>query len=327
MEPGLLLAHKPRGATSTSLVRALQSQSVAEGHPPGEPPICHAGALDPFAEGLLILLAGPATRLMEELHPIPKWYEAEVVWGAETDTGDLLGRTVAKGDAGALTPALLDAALPAFLGWRDQVPPATSNKRVGGERAYARAHRGEEVALAPAPVFLHQARWLSHHLPRSSRLWISVRGGFYVRSLARDLGRALGCRAHLGALARTAIGPWRDPGPPGAPEPAERGPAQLPAAAAQQWIRGAALLPWLPSRALTEEEVARAGLKRPLPRGTIASPEWPLPAGFAGPDAQVPRGALAEAAPIRGLCGDRLRLLLRARGDQLVLRTDLDCGI
>ena len=317
MEPGLLLAHKPRGATSSSLVRALQAQALAEGHAPGELPICHAGALDPFAEGLLILLAGPATRLMEELHPIPKWYEAEVIWGAETDTGDLLGRTIETGDASTLTPAMLDAALPAFLGWRDQVPPATSNKRVGGERAYARAHRGEEVVLAPVPVFLHQARWLSHELPRSSRLSTSVRGGFYLRSLARELGRALGSTAHLGALVRTAIGPWRDPGPV----------AEGAAALAQRWIRGAALLPWLPSRALTEEEALRAELRRPLARGPIEPPSFLLPAGFAGPDAQVPRGPLAEAAKVRGICGGKLRLLLRERGDQLVLRTDLGEGV
>ena len=310
MDPGLLLVHKPRGATSSSLVRALQAQALAEG---SALPICHGGALDPFAEGLVLLLAGPAARLMNDLHPIPKQYEAEVVWGAETDTGDLLGRVVEHGAAqispAALTEDLLDRALPAFLGWRDQVPPATSNKRVGGERAYARAHRGEAVVLAPVPVYLHAARFVSHDLPRSSRLWLSCRGGFYVRALARDLGRALGCPAHLGALERTAIGPWGDPG-----------------AGAQTWVRGAGLLPWLPSRQLSEEEAIRAELRRPLPRGAIAAPAWPLPTGFAGPDAQVPRGARADSAPILGLCAGRLRLLLRARGDELLLRTDLGGG-
>ena len=310
MDPGLLLTHKPRGATSSSLVRTLQAQAIEEGHAPGALPICHAGALDPFAEGLLILLAGPAARLMEDLHPIPKSYEAEVIWGTETDTGDLLGRSIASAGAGGLSPALLDRALLPFLGWREQVPPATSNKRVGGERAYARAHRGEEVVLPEVPVFLYQARWLAHDLPRSSRLFLSCRGGYYVRSLARDLGRALGCPAHLGGLARSSIGPWRDPGP-----------------GAQEWVRGSALLPWLPSRALTEEEAIRAELRRPIPCGVIDPPAWPLPEGFAGPDAQVPRRARTEPPPVRGLCGGKLRLLLRARGDQLLLRTDLDGGI
>jgi tRNA pseudouridine55 synthase len=315
MEPGLLLAHKPRGGTSSSLVQALRERAVAEGD--GPLALCHGGALDPFAEGLLLLLAGPVTRLMEDLHPIPKQYEAEVVWGAETDTCDLHGKVVAEGPAPAPGPeseARLAAALGAFRGWHLQVPPATSNKRVDGERAWQRAHRGEEVVLQPVPVFLHEAQWLSHDLPRASRLSLTVRGGFYVRSLARDLGRALGARAHLGALTRTAIGPWRDPGP-----------------GREEWVRGEGLLPWLPNRLLTEEEAQRVELKRPIPRSVLGAPSWPLPEGFAGPGA-TPPAALGsvlhpEPPPIRGLCGDRLRVLLRERGDHLVLRTDLGGGV
>ena len=199
LEPGLLLAHKPRGETSSSLVQALRARATSEGA--GALALCHGGALDPFAEGRLLLLAGPVTRLMEDLHPVPKCYEAELVWGAETDTCDLHGKVVAEGTApapGPETSRRLEAALAPFHGWHLQAPPATSNKRVDGERAWQRAHRGEEVVLAGLPVFLHQARWLSHDLPRASRLSLSVRGGFYVRSLARDLGRALGTRAHLG---------------------------------------------------------------------------------------------------------------------------------
>ena len=305
-QPGLWLAHKPRGATSSSLVRALQAEARADGAREGALPICHGGALDPFAEGLLLLLAGPATRLMEQLHPVPKQYLAEVRWGSETDNGDPLGAVIAEGDPSPLTPAALEAALALFLGWREQVPPATSNKRVGGERAWARAHRGEAVELPPVRVFLHQARWLSHQLPRSSLLSLSVRGGYYVRSLARDLGRALGCRAHLGTLSRGAIGPWRDPGP------GERA-----------LVGGAALLPWLASRELTEAEAIRAELKRPIARGVITPPPRPLPEGFAGPGA-----AEGEApAPLRGLLDGKLRLLLRARGGELVLHTDLLGGV
>ena len=195
---GLYLAHKPRGATSFSLVRALQARLAGAGEP--DIALCHAGALDPFAEGLLILLAGPATKLMEELHPIPKSYEAEISWGAETDTGDPGGGIVARGDAGALTPEQLDEALRAQLGWREQVPPATSNKRVGGERAWQKAKRGEPVELPPSRVYLHEARFTAHRLPAESTLALTCRGGYYVRALARELGRALGCRAHLRAF-------------------------------------------------------------------------------------------------------------------------------
>src|SRR5205085_314882 len=104
-----------------------------------------------------------------------------------------------QGDASAMMPQDLDAALAGFLGWRDQVPPATSAKKIGGEPAYKKAHRGEEVVLPPSRVYLHEARWLSHDLPGKSRLLLTCRGGYYVRALARDLGRRLGCGGHLSA--------------------------------------------------------------------------------------------------------------------------------
>jgi tRNA pseudouridine55 synthase len=256
--------------------------------------VCHGGALDPFAEGLLPILAGRATRVFELLHPIPKEYEAEVTWGAETDNGDPLGTVVARGDASALDPARLDAALESFLGWREQVPPATSNKRIGGERAYVRAHRGEQFELPPARVYLHEARWTWHDLPRASGLRIVVRGGYYVRSLARDLGRALGSRAHLSRLTRRSIGPWRDPGP-----------------GARELVRGAQLLPWTVSRHLEAQE-ARALRDGPIPRGDLRPPEWPLPSGFPDP-----------GAPVRALRGGELVALLRERDGMLWREIDL----
>src|SRR4051794_37648920 len=166
MNPGIYLVHKPVGQTSFALVQAFMDDRRKAGIRPDKLPVCHGGALDPFAEGLVLLLAGDATRLMHLLHPIPKTYLATVRWGVETDNGDPRGRPTAEGDPSRLSPQALDAALKPFLGWRDQVPPATSNKRVGGERAYVRAHRGEHVELPPSRVYLHEARFLSHDLPR-----------------------------------------------------------------------------------------------------------------------------------------------------------------
>jgi len=323
--PGILLAHKPRGATSFSLVRAVQD---ALRDAQAEPlPVCHGGALDPFAEGLLLLLVGPATRLMEELHPIPKYYEAELSWGAETDTCDAGGRPVFTGDARALTAALLEEKLAAQQGWQEQVPPATSNKRVEGERAWKRAHRGEQVLLPPSRVYLHEARFLAHDLPRSSRLSLSCRGGYYVRALARDLGRALGCGAHLTSLSRTHIGPWSDPGPAlSAAASASRGTeaSELPNLQLSKLpICGPDLLPWLPSRLLTEQEASAVELRRAIPRGEIVPAPFALPSGFPGPGAD----ARDRTAPIRGLCDGKLRVLLRERGADLALHTDLDGGV
>ena len=291
LEPGIHLLHKPSGPTSFSLVQPFLSEA------PGRKrlPVCHGGALDPFARGLLLLLAGRATRVFELLHQVPKEYEAEIAWGEETDNGDPLGRVVARGDPSALDPRRLDDALASFVGWREQVPPATSNKRVGGERAYARAHRGEIVELPPGRVYLHEARWIAHDLPRSSRLRLVVRGGYYVRALARDLGRSLGCRAHLSNLWRSAIGPWRDPGP-----------------GQRESIHGSGLLPWLRVREVTEEE---AGALR---RGGSVSAEgtrpgaWRLPAGFPDPEPLV--GAVL---------GGHLVALLREREGTLLREIDL----
>jgi tRNA pseudouridine55 synthase len=289
LEPGILLVHKDVGPTSSEVLRALETETASRSQHGRKLPLCHGGALDPFAEGLLLVLVGPATRLMDLHHAIPKVYEAEVVWGVETDNGDLHGRAVREGDPTALTAALLDAALAAFLGFREQIPPAHSNKRIDGERAYVKAHRGETVELPASQVYLHRAAWLSHDLPRRSRLSLVCRGGYYVRALSRDLGRALGCGAHLARLQRTAIGPWLDP-PSGT----------------RQLLRGEALLPWCRSRELTADEARHLGSRELIERGYLVPPSWSLPDGF--PDPQ---------APIRAMSASRLVGLLYEEGEAL----------
>jgi tRNA pseudouridine55 synthase len=295
MKPGIYLAHKAVGQTSFSLVQRFMEQVRLSGLRRDKLPVCHGGTLDPFAEGLLLLLAGQATRLMDLLHPIPKTYLAQIAWGAETDSGDLLGQMTKSSEALELTEAQFEAALPQFLGWTDQVPPATSNKRVDGERAYRKAHRGEEVVLPPSRVYLHSARWLGHDLPRASTVELVSRGGYYVRSLARDLGRATGAFGHLTKLRRTAIGPWRDPGPAG-----EAGPP---------WgepVRGLQLFPWCPSVEITENELARLRAGQGIALRASSPPSWRLPEGFPDPD-----------APVRALLGGFIVALLREREGRL----------
>lgn len=252
-------------------------------------PLCHGGALDPFAEGLILILYGGATRLMELHHAIPKTYVATVHWGAETDNGDPLGKVVATGDASTLTTETLNRALTPLLGWTQQVPPATSNKRVDGERAYLKAHRGEDVLLPPSRVYLHAAKWLSHALPAHSVLELTCRGGYYVRALARDLGRAVGCYAHLSSLHRTAVGPWRD-SQPGA------------------HLTGTELLPWCETRTLADAEVGVLRKDGSVDSGIISAPQWRLPPGWPDPD-----------APVRAFHLGRLVGLLRRQGPQLTL--------
>jgi tRNA pseudouridine55 synthase len=268
LSPGIYLAHKPAGPSSFDIVRAYKRVAFEGGQKKWA--LGHGGTLDPFARGLLLILSGQATRLMGLLHPLPKVYEADVEWGAETDTGDALGRALFEGDARGLTEAALDGALGPFLGWTEQVPPATSAKKIDGEAAYKKARRGESVEMRPSRVYLHEAAWASHSLPFRSRLKITCRGGYYVRSLARDLGRALGCGAHLSGLYRAAIGPFGDPGE-----------------GRQELLTGAEALSWCPSRFLGLEEADHLACGRPIEMGEAAPSRYSPPDGFPGASTHV----------------------------------------
>jgi tRNA pseudouridine55 synthase len=252
---------KPVGETSFQVVKRFQERLAAT---PGRAlKVCHGGALDPFAEGLLLVLVGSATRLFEWLHEVPKTYRVRVAWGQETDTLDPAGQVVREGPPPAREA--VEQALAEFRGWTEQVPPATSNKRVKGERAYALAHRGEEVVLPASRVFLHEARWLTNEgVP--TELELTCRGGFYVRSLVRDLARRVGSAAHVAALERTRIGPWT------CPKPEE-----------ETVVRGEGLMPWWPMRVLSDDEWGQARAGQTLTPGRLVPATWSVPEGFPPP--------------------------------------------
>ena len=193
---GLLLVDKPAGMTSHDVVdrarRALRTKRVG-----------HAGTLDPFATGLLVLLVGRATRLLPYVDGEPKVYDATIRFGAEMNTDDLTGEVTRTAPAPA--PDAVERALGALTGEIDQLPPAFSAKQVGGRRAYVAARRGEALDLAPVRVRVHswQLRgWEGQDLQAT----ITCGAGTYIRALARDLGRATGSAAHLVALRRVASG-------------------------------------------------------------------------------------------------------------------------
>lgn len=295
--PGVHLTHKEVGQSSFDVVRGFKARAREGGEP--KMALGHGGTLDPFADGLLIVLAGQATRLMDLLHPLPKTYEATVAWGTETDTCDGTGLPVTTADASHLTPEALDRALLAFLGWQDQVPPATCAKKIDGEAAYKKAHRGEVFELRPSRVFLLSAEWISHSLPASSRLRITCKGGYYVRSLARDLGQALGCGAHLVTLARTAIGPWTDPG-----------------SGQEHLVNGEALLPWCRRRILDDTELDHLLHGRAIPEAEPEPALWAMPEGFPDPE-----------APVAGFHAGRLVALLRPAEDGWRTQANLRGGL
>lgn len=194
---GVLVVDKSRGPTSHDVVavarRALATSRVG-----------HTGTLDPMATGVVVLLAGRATRLARFMTHDVKAYEAEVTFGRATDTYDAEGAVTL--DTGRHPEADdLTAALAQLAARREQVPPAYSAKKVDGEVAYKAARRDAPLVLAPVAVAIHALR-LDRFAAGVATLSLRVSAGFYVRSLAHDLGALLGTGAHLSALRRTTAG-------------------------------------------------------------------------------------------------------------------------
>jgi tRNA pseudouridine55 synthase len=192
------LVDKPAGVTSHDVVnearRALHTRRIG-----------HAGTLDPFATGLLVLLVGHATRLLPYLNGEPKVYEATISFGAETDTDDVTGTVTRSADLP--DTSRVPVAIESLTGTFDQTPPSYSAKQVEGRRAYQVARRGGSLDLAPVRVTVHgwEIRSLSSECVVAV---ITCGGGTYIRALARDLGRLCGSAAHLAALRRTRSGPF-----------------------------------------------------------------------------------------------------------------------
>ena len=218
---GLLIVDKPQGLTSHDIVGATRRLAATR-------KVGHAGTLDPMATGLLLLGIGRATRFLTYLVGADKTYEATVRLGVETTTEDADGEIVAARGCRIedLPEGRLQEALTALSGPIQQVPSAVSAIKVDGVRAYQRVRDGQDVELQPRPVTIHELRLTAEprkaiveadgalsDSPHSVQavdidILVSCSSGTYVRALARDLGRALGCGAHLTALRRTAVGPF-----------------------------------------------------------------------------------------------------------------------
>ena len=195
----LFLIDKPTGPTSHDVVQMVRRWT-------GVRRVGHGGTLDPLATGLLPVFVGRATRLAEYLAEHRKSYTATLRLGISTDTDDADGTVLRHAAVPALHLAEVDAALELFRGRIKQVPPDYSAVKVAGVSAYRAARGGAPAALAPRPVTVYALtveRWTAPDL----RIAMTVSTGTYVRAVARDLGRALGCGAHVIEMRRTAIGP------------------------------------------------------------------------------------------------------------------------
>ncbi len=198
---GWVVLDKPVGVTSTHAVSRLKR--IYNGKKAG-----HAGTLDPLASGILPVAFGEATKTVPFVQDGEKGYRFTVTWGAETDTDDSDGTVVATSDERP-SRAEIEALLPRFIGTIQQRPPAYSAIKIAGERAYDLARSGETVDLQPREVTIDALEIVS--MDGDSTIFETRCGkGTYVRAIARDLGRALGCHGHVTALRRTRVGPFHE---------------------------------------------------------------------------------------------------------------------
>ena len=197
---GILNVNKPAGWTSFDVVAFVRRHS-------GVRRVGHAGTLDPAAEGVLLVCLGRATRIVEFLLDARKSYRARVRLGVTTDTYDADGAVVRAADASSMTREAVEQALDSFRGTISQTPPMFSAQKREGTPLYRHARAGRDVEREAREVEVYRLELVEFDLP-ALMLDVECGRGFYVRSLAHDLGERLGCGAHLEGLTRVAVGPF-----------------------------------------------------------------------------------------------------------------------
>ncbi len=200
-QDGILLVYKPSGPTSHDMVALVRRKT-------GIQRVGHAGTLDPFAEGLLILLIGrETTKRQTEFLTMDKTYETVIHFGAKSTTDDLAGTITTMSCEKKPSPDDIEKALQSFLGEIEQLPPNFSAKKIKGRKAYELARKGLIPDLKPKKVTILAIDLLDYSWPLLT-IRVSVSSGTYIRALARDLGKKLECGAYCEKLIRTSIGPY-----------------------------------------------------------------------------------------------------------------------
>jgi len=198
---GLLLVDKEQDWTSHDVVNFVRRRFNLS-------KCGHCGTLDPFATGLLVLLLGKATKLQDQLLGQDKIYAGTIHFGVETDSEDRTGKITAEADIVSITEATVAAASQTFLGPQMQTPPMVSALKVKGQPLYKLARQGKVIAREPRPISIHSFALTAFRLPEVDFV-VHCSKGTYIRTLAADLGRLLGCGAHLQELRRLASGDFR----------------------------------------------------------------------------------------------------------------------
>jgi tRNA pseudouridine55 synthase len=199
---GWVVLDKPVDMTSTHAVAAVRRIFNAQ-------KAGHSGTLDPLASGVLPIALGEATKTVPWLMEAQKTYLFTIKWGVSTETQDREGKPVAE-SAVRPTPEAIRAALPAFVGEIEQIPPQFSAVKVDGERAYDIARSGETVELEPREVTVYQAELIETQGEDFATFQVRSGKGFYIRALVRDLAAKLGAEGHVWTLRRTAVGPFHE---------------------------------------------------------------------------------------------------------------------
>lgn len=210
---GILLVDKPVGWTSFDVCAKIRGQIRADYAARGEKPtkkqlkVGHAGTLDPFATGLLVILLGDATRKADEFLKLDKVYEATICLGKASTTGDPEGEITIVSD-NAPSHSDIEATLKKFVGDITQIPPKFSAIKVGGHRAYKLAHAGKDVKIPPRRVTVYSIELIDYTYP-NIKIRTHVSSGTYIRTLAEDIGKRLGTGAYCTKLIRVSIGDCR----------------------------------------------------------------------------------------------------------------------
>ncbi|MEM1221921.1 MAG: tRNA pseudouridine(55) synthase TruB [Verrucomicrobiota bacterium] len=198
---GILLVDKPQGMTSHDVVdrvrRAYRMKKVG-----------HAGTLDPMATGLLLILVGKATKVSQYLMSLDKEYVGTVLFGQVTDSQDADGEVIEESSVPEMTEEFLRGQFSSFLGDQYQTPPMYSAKKINGQPLYKLARKGKTVAREPRVIHISKFELTRFDLPRASFIVGSSKGA-YIRTLAHDLGKKIGCGGHLCELRRTGVGQFR----------------------------------------------------------------------------------------------------------------------
>ncbi|UCE05812.1 MAG: tRNA pseudouridine(55) synthase TruB [bacterium] len=199
-EAGAILNfNKPIGKSSFWVVKKVRNAIKTK--------VGHAGTLDPFAEGVLLLCTGKATKQVSELMELTKEYIGEIELGIETDTDDRTGKMINRQEAPELEQKEFERICKSFIGDIYQVPPMFSAKKINGRRLYQIARKGKVIEREPKLVHIETIDVLSFCSP-IAKIKVTCSKGTYIRALARDIGQKIGCGAHLKSLIRTKIGEY-----------------------------------------------------------------------------------------------------------------------